>query len=313
MSGKVCVFGSFNFDMVARVDRFPVPGESLVACGSMTSAGGKGANQATAALKAGANVHYIGKIGNDTFGHFARRHLKGVGFNAVTLLVAEEIPTGNALIYVAGNDAENMIAVDPGANMTVTDDEIAGCIPAIGCADVVLVQLENNLSAIEQVVDAGKQAGALVMLNPAPWQPVERALLSKVDLLTPNATEAGLMTGRRVDSLTAAAEAADVLHAQGARNVIITLGASGALLSEQGVKSRVPCFPSHPRDTTGAGDAFNGALAARLACGEPLQAAARFAAAYAAVSVEKQGASSLPEYLEAQERLLRAAADYEMA
>ncbi|ENG0037296.1 hypothetical protein ABR857_000545 [Klebsiella pneumoniae] len=90
-------------------------------------------------------------------------------------------------------------------------------------------------------------------------------------------------------------------------------GASGALLSEHGVKSPIPCFPSHPRDTTGAGDAFNGALAARLACGEPLQAAARFAAAYAAVSVEKQGASSLPEYLEAQERLLRAAADYEMA
>ncbi|CAM7729067.1 ribokinase [Klebsiella pneumoniae] len=206
-----------------------------------------------------------------------------------------------------------MIAVDPGANMTVTDDEIAGCIPAIGCADVVLVQLENNLSAIEQVIDAGKQAGALVILNPAPWQPVEHALLRKVDLLTPNATEAGLMTGRRVDSLTAAAEAADVLHAQGARNVIITLGASGALLSEHGVKSPIPCFPSHPRDTTGAGDAFNGALAARLACGEPLQAAARFAAAYAAVSVEKQGASSLPEYLEAQERLLRAAADYEMA
>lgn len=298
--------------MVARVDRFPVPGESLVACGSMTSAGGKGANQATAALKAGANVHYIGKIGNDTFGHFARRHLKGVGFNAVTLLVAEEIPTGNALIYVAGNDAENMIAVDPGANMTVTDDEIAGCIPAIGCADVVLVQLENNLSAIEQVIDAGKQAGALVILNPAPWQPVEHAVLSKVDLLTPNATEAGLMTGRRVDSLTAAAEAADVLHAQGARNVIITWRQRRPAERAWG---EIPysLLSFSPRDTTGAGDAFNGALAARLACGEPLQAAARFAAAYAAVSVEKQGASSLPEYLEAQERLLRAAADYEMA
>lgn len=298
--------------MVARVDRFPVPGESLVACGSMTSAGGKGANQATAALKAGANVHYIGKIGNDTFGHFARCHLKGVGFNAVTLLVAEEIPTGNALIYVAGNDAENMIAVDPGANMTVTDDEIAGCIPAIGCADVVLVQLENNLSAIEQVIDAGKQAGALVILNPAPWQPVEHALLRKVDLLTPNATEAGLMTGRRVDSLTAAAEAADVLHAQGARNVIITRRQRRPAERAWG---EISCslLSFSPRDTTGAGDAFNGALAARLACGEPLQAAARFAAAYAAVSVEKQGASSLPEYLEAQERLLRAAADYEMA
>ncbi|HBX2195292.1 TPA: ribulose-phosphate 3-epimerase [Klebsiella pneumoniae] len=173
-----------------------------------------------------------------------------------------------------------------------------------------------NRNTYRALLGAGAQilvAGALVILNPAPWQPVEHAVLSKVDLLTPNATEAGLMTGRRVDSLTAAAEAADVLHAQGARNVIITLGASGALLSEHGVKSRVPCFPSHPRDTTGAGDAFNGALAARLACGEPLQAAARFAAAYAAVSVEKQGASSLPEYLEAQERLLRAAADYEMA
>ncbi|AOE31399.1 hypothetical protein BCV49_14070 [Klebsiella pneumoniae] len=174
-----------------------------------------------------------------------------------------------------------------------------------------------KITQLHQLKETGSlrflQAGALVILNPAPWQPVEHAVLSKVDLLTPNATEAGLMTGRRVDSLTAAAEAADVLHAQGARNVIITLGASGALLSELGVKSRVPCFPSHPRDTTGAGDAFNGALAARLACGEPLQAAARFAAAYAAVSVEKQGASSLPEYLEAQERLLRAAADYEMA
>ena len=250
MSGKVCVFGSFNCDMVARVERFPVPGESLVASGSMTSAGGKGANQATAALKAGANVHYIGKIGEDTFGHFARRHLKTVGFNAVTLLVTDEVPTGNALIYVAGDDAENMIAVDPGANMTVTDDEIAGCIPAIGCADVVLVQLENNLSAIEQVVAAGRASGAFVVLNPAPWQPVDDVFLSNVDLLTPNATEAWLMTGCRVDDLPGAEQAAEVLHSRGAKNVIITLGANGALLSEQGVKTHIPCFPSQPCDTT---------------------------------------------------------------
>ncbi|WP_259658024.1 ribokinase, partial [Klebsiella grimontii] len=244
MSGKVCVFGSFNFDMVARVERFPVPGESLVACGSMTSAGGKGANQATAALKAGANVHYIGKIGNDTFGHFARRHLKGVGFNAVTLLVAEDIPTGNALIYVAGNDAENMIAVDPGANMTVSDDEIAGCVPAIGCADVVLVQLENNLSAIERVVDAAKAAGAFVVLNPAPWQPVDNAFLSKVDLLTPNATEAGLMTGCQVDSLAAPAPAPPARAGPGARPRNINPWAKGAQRSAPGgeyPKPGVPC------------------------------------------------------------------------
>ena len=121
------------------------------------------------------------------------------------------------------------------------------------------------------------------------------------------------MTGCRVDDLAGASEAADVLHAHGARNVIITLGANGALLSEQGVKTHIPCFPSHPRDTTGAGDAFNGALAARLACGDPLHKAALFAAAFAAVSVEKQGASSLPDYAEAQERLLRATSDSEMA
>lgn len=313
MSGKVCVFGSFNFDMVARVERFPVPGESLVANGSMTSAGGKGANQATAALKSGANVHYIGKIGEDTFGHFARRHLKTVGFNAVTLLVTDEVPTGNALIYVAGDDAENMIAVDPGANMTVTDDEIAGCLPAISCADVVLVQLENNLSAIEQVINAGKSSGAFVVLNPAPWQPVEDNLLGKVDLLTPNATEAWLMTGCRVDDLIGASHAADVLHSRGAKNVIITLGAAGALLSEQGVKNHIPCFPSHPCDTTGAGDAFNGALAARLACGETLHVATRFAAAYAAVSVEKHGASSLPDLEEALDRLIHTTSDVEVA
>lgn len=313
MPGKVCVFGSFNFDMVARVERFPVPGESLVASASMTSAGGKGANQATAALKAGANVHYIGKIGDDTFGHFARRYLKSIGFNALTLLMTNDVPTGNALIYVAGNEAENMIAVDPGANMTVTEDEIASCIPAISCADVVLVQLENNLSAIELVVDAAKAAGARVIVNPAPWQPVDDNFLAKVDLLTPNATEARLMTGCRVDDMAGASQAADALHARGVSNVIITLGANGALLSEQGVKKSIPCFPSQPRDTTGAGDAFNGALAARLACGESLHTAAQFAAAYAAVSVEKQGASSLPDYEEAQERLFRAASDYEMA
>ncbi|UNB81577.1 PfkB family carbohydrate kinase [Klebsiella pneumoniae] len=123
------------------------------------------------------------------------------------------------------------------------------------------------------------------------------------------------MTGRRVDSLTAAAEAADVLlHAQGARNVIITLGASGLLLSERGVKSPIPCFPSHPRDTTGAGDAASTARWRRgWPAGNRYRTAARFAAAYAAVSVEKQGASSLPECTEAEERLLRAAADYEMA
>lgn len=304
MTGKVCVFGSFNFDMVARVSRFPHPGESLVANSSMTSAGGKGANQATAAFRSGANVHYIGKIGEDTFGQFARRHLKSVGLNAVTLLTTDKVPTGNALIYVAEGEAENMIAVDPGANMTVTDEEIAQCAPAIGCADVVLVQLENNLSSIEQVIAVGRENGAFVMLNPAPWQEIDDALLKKVDLVTPNATEAWLMTGCKVTDYESAGKAADILHGRGCERVIITMGSKGALLSESAGKTVIPCFPSRPCDTTGAGDAFNGALAARLANGDSMKDATRFASAFAAVSVEKLGAATLPDLAEVEQRLL---------
>ncbi|SQA98807.1 Ribokinase [Cedecea neteri] len=223
------------------------------------------------------------------------------------------MPTGNALIYVAGNEAENMIAVDPGANMTVTDEEITQCIPAISCADVVLVQLENNLSAIQQVINAGREHGAFVVLNPAPYQPVEDALLASVDLLTPNATEAWLLTGCRVTDADSAKLAADALHAKGVARVIITLGAVGALLSEGGTTKRDPLLPIPPPRYHRRRDAFNGALCARLACGESLPQAARFAAAYAAVSVEKHGASALPEYQEALERLALATPHHEVA
>ena len=193
MKGKVCVFGSFNVDIVARVERFPYPGESLVANSSMTSAGGKGANQAMAALKSGANVHYIGKIGDDAFGPFARRYLKSVEFDALTLLTTSDKATGNALIYVSEGEqgnAENMIAVDPGANMTVSHDEIMQFAASIGYADIVLVQLENNISAIEHVINIAVEGNSSVILNPAPWQEVDDELLAKVDLVTPNATEA---------------------------------------------------------------------------------------------------------------------------
>ena len=270
MKGKVCVFGSFNVDIVARVDRFPYPGESLVANSSTTGAGGKGANQAIAALKSGANVHYIGKIGEDTFGPFARRYLKSLEFDALTILTASDIPTGNALIFVSegkGENAENMIAVDPGANMTVSREEVMQFSSSIGYADILLVQLENNIEAIEQVIEVAHEGKTLVILNPAPWQEVNNELLKKVDLITPNATEAQFMSGVTVTDLTSASQAADVIHGRGCKSVIITLGSQGALLSEAGIKIDIPLFPSTPKDTTGAGDAFNGALAARLANG----------------------------------------------
>ncbi|WP_213864992.1 ribokinase [Vibrio crassostreae] len=305
MNGKVCVFGSFNVDLVARVDRFPYPGESLVANSSMTSAGGKGANQASAALRSGANVHYIGKIGEDAFGPFARRYLKSVGYNALTLLSSDETATGNALIFVAEGkgEAENMISVDPGANMTITDEEITRCAPAISCADTLLVQLENNMSAISRVINIGRENGAFVILNPAPWQPINNSLLEKIDLVTPNASEAFAMTGVDVTDFESAGKAADVLHICGCKSVIITMGSQGALLSQGMRKTIIPCFPAQPKDTTGAGDAFNGALAAKIANGESMEDAINFASAYAAVSVEKLGASSPFDISEVEQRL----------
>ncbi len=304
MKGKVCVFGSFNFDVVATLPRFPLPGESLVAKRSMMGAGGKGANQATAAARAGARVHYIGKVGDDEFGKTARRSLEQAGFDVLTLFVSRDAPTGNALIYVAGKNAENMIAVDPGANLTVSEQEVNQCLPALAAADLLLTQLENNLSAIEKMVDVARRNNTYIILNPAPYQPVPERLLAEVDLLTPNATEAGQMTGINVDDRYSALCAAALLHRQGAKNVIITLGIQGALLSETQGQAWIPCFPARPLDSTGAGDAFNGALAARLAAGESLREAALFAAAYAAVCVERAGAAaSMPSLEEAVARL----------
>ncbi|HBZ14157.1 ribokinase [Pantoea sp. BRR-3P] len=305
MKGKVCVFGSFNLDVVAVMNRFPMPGESLTAHNSMMGPGGKGANQATAALRAGARVHYIGKIGNDDFGMFARRHLEKTGFDAITLFTCKEKPTGNALIYVAGDDAENMISVYPGANTTVTAAEVTRCQPTVAAADILLVQLENNLSAIQRMIDNARAGGTFVIMNPAPWQKVSDALLAKVDLLTPNSTEAMQLSGVKVTDFASAQRAAEVLHRKGARQVIITLGTSGALLSVAGqAPLRIPLFPAQPLDTTGAGDAFNGALAARLASGDELTQAALFAAAYASLCVERSGAAhSMPSYAEALARL----------
>ncbi|CAK9885916.1 MAG: Ribokinase [Candidatus Erwinia impunctatus] len=304
MKGKVCVFGSFNLDIVTKMRRFPHPGESLIAESSMMGAGGKGANQATAALRAGARVHYIGKVGNDDFGQFARRHLEQMGFDAMTLFTCKEKPTGNAMIYVAGDEAENMIAVYPGANLTVSAAEVNRCQQTVAAADILLLQLENNLGAIEKMVKIARQTGVFIILNPAPVQKISDELLSQIDLLTPNCTEASQLSGVPITDLASAAQAAQALHLKGVKQLIITLGSQGALLCHGGEIFLVPVFPAQPTDTTGAGDAFNGALASQLATGKPLEEAALFAAAYAAVCVERTGtANAMPLYSDAIARM----------
>lgn len=307
MTGKVCVFGAFNVDVVARLSRFPRPGESMIAHSSLMGAGGKGANQALAAARAGARVHYIGKIGNDSFGEFARRHLLDSEIDVFTLFESEQKPTGNALIYVSDENGENMIGVDPGANLTVTAEEIGSCLPVIKASDLLLLQLENNAEAIIQLLQYAHDHHIFVILNPAPFQPIPAEFLALADLLTPNATEAELLTGIPVHDLDSARLAARALHGKGIQNVLITLGLEGALLSQSGTAIHIQVYPATPQDTTGAGDAFNGSLAACLAMGETLEDAARFASAYAAVSVERVGAAqSMPYRREALARMAQA-------
>ena len=304
MSGKVCVFGAFNVDVVARLSRFPRPGESMIATSSLMGAGGKGANQALAAARAGARVHYIGKVGSDSFAEFAQQHLNNSEINVCTLFESPEKPTGNALIYVSEENGENMIGVDPGANLTVTEQEVDSCLPVIKSSDLLLIQMENNADAIVRLLNHAHENHIYVILNPAPFQVIPDEALALADLLTPNATEAQLLTNIEVHDLVSASAAAAILHAKGIKNVLITLGLQGALLSTPHGQTHIPAYPAHPVDTTGAGDAFNGSLAAYLSQGEKIENAALFASAYASVSVERVGAAqSMPSKQEALTRM----------
>jgi ribokinase len=309
MSGKVCVFGAFNVDVVARLSRFPRPGESMIATSSLMGAGGKGANQALAAARAGARVHYIGKVGTDSFAEFARQHLNNSEINVCTLFESQEKPTGNALIYVSEENGENMIGVDPGANLTVTHQEVDSCLPVIKTSDLLLIQMENNADAIVRLLKHAHENHIYVILNPAPFQLIPDDALALADLLTPNATEAQLLTNIEVHDLVSASAAAAILHAKGIKNVLITLGLQGALLSTPTGQTHIPAYPAHPVvDTTGAGDAFNGSLAACLAQGDKIEDAALFASAYASVSVERVGAAqSMPTKQEALSRMQKRA------
>ncbi|MFT2321249.1 PfkB family carbohydrate kinase [Escherichia coli] len=302
MQGKVCVFGSFNVDIVAKVERFPKGGESLMALGSSLGPGGKGTNQATAASKAGAQVHFVAKVGKDQFSNLAVEHLTRSAIHSYTLYQSESEPTGNAIIYVSQENGENMIAIYSGANTTVTCNEIQKIIPELSSSDVLLVQLENNFDATHALIKIAHGLGKFVILNPAPYSAEIISSLPFVDVITPNETEASLLSGIDINDLDTAKDAALRIAELGAKKVIITMGARGALLLDNYQFSHIRAFPAVTVDTTGAGDAFNGALAAALAAGNSLVQAATWASAFASLAVELEGASNMPEFTQANER-----------
>jgi len=295
MPPRVTVIGSANLDFTVAVERLPGPGETVSGGELLVAHGGKGANQAVAARRLGAEARLIACLGRDPMGDRIAAHLATAGIPAEGLLRTERAATGVALIHV-DRQGRNQIAVAPGANRALEVADLAPRADAIGWADVLLLQLETPLPAVRWALENARRLGKTTILNPAPARSLDDGLLGLVDVLTPNESEATFLTGIAVRGLDGAEAAARALLARGARRVCVTLGADGALLVDAVRRLHAPAFPVEAVDTTAAGDAFNGALATALASGERLDGALELANAAAALACTRRGAQeSLPD------------------
>ena len=300
MPHDIVILGVFVVDAAFRSDRLPVLGETKIATGFALGPGGKGSNQAVAAARAGGDVGFITRIGADGFGQIGLATWAGAG---VTPLVTEDRdhPTGAAGIFVEEGSGRNAILISPGAAGAITEADLAAHHATIAGAKVAMTQLEQPVAVAHRFLQMADAAGAITILNPAPACALPAGMLALCDYVTPNETEAEALTGIAVTDLATAAAAAGALLAQGVRRgVIITLGAQGALLRDAtGLHPIAPITAGAVRDTTGAGDAFNGGLACALAEGQELAAALRFATAVAALSVTRLGtAAAMPDRAE---------------
>ena len=301
----ILVVGSSNTDMTIRLDRIPRPGETILGGAFSTAAGGKGANQAVGAARAGGSVTFIARVGRDMFGEQAVAGFVKDGINVEHIVHDATAPSGIALIFVA-KDGENSIAVASGANGRLAPADVQKAQPMLAGAAMLVMQLETPLAAVQAAAELAAKAGVRVILNPAPARLLPAKLLKRVSILTPNETEAELLTGIKVIDTASAATAAAKLRKLGVATVIITLGARGAFIAEANGNQLVPGFKVKVVDTTAAGDIFNGALAVALAEGKALPIAVRFANAAAALSVTKVGAQPSAPFRHDIDKFLRA-------
>lgn len=288
-TGKLVVLGSINADHILNLEQFPSPGETVIGKQYRVAFGGKGANQAVAAGRSGANISFIACVGDDDIGARIRRQLSEDRIDVSAVEAVSGQTTGVALIFVNG-EAENMIAVNAGANAAVTPDYLSRHYQKIIDASALLMQLESPLETVTTAARLARENHTQVILNPAPACELPDELLSLIDIITPNETEAQRLTGIRVESEENAARASRVLHDKGIATVLITLGSRGVWLSSKGVGLRIPGYQVQAVDTIAAGDTFNGALVTALLEGQAMAAAVKFAHAAAAIAVTRPGA-----------------------
>ncbi|PXF29009.1 ribokinase [Pokkaliibacter plantistimulans] len=302
MSQSLVVLGSVNADHILQVEHFPRPGETIRGRGYQVVAGGKGANQAVAAARLGGNVSFIACVGNDDTGRSMREAFAQDGMNIDGVMVESDLPTGIAIIYINA-EGENCIGLSEEANGRLSAERIEPHLPMIKQAGALLMQLETPLDGCILAARTAREAGVRVVLNPAPARSLPAELLSQVDMITPNETEAEVLTGIAVRDQASAAEAAASLHALGISTVVITLGSQGAYISQRSDAGTdgavITGFKVQAVDTTAAGDTFNAGLLVALLEGKSMQEAVPFAHAAAAISVTRLGAqTSIPRRAE---------------
>ena len=303
---KIVIVGSYNTDLMSKTPWLPKQGETVLGGPFKLGPGGKGSNQAVAASRLGAEVHFIGCVGEDYFGEIARNNFIKEKINIDYLKISRTNHTGMALILVDDKTAENMIVVAPGANMEINILLVENARDIIVSADVVLLQLEISVEIVEYVVKMVYESNkAISILNPAPGKKLERKVWEKVSLITPNRSELELITNRSIVTVEEAEKAAQEVISVGVKNVIVTLGGEGALVVNTDKTTYVPSYQVDIVDTTGAGDAFNGGLAIALSEGKSLVEATKFANAAAALKVTKIGTAPAMPYREEVERFLK--------